>query len=189
MKFFTSDLHHKHKRIVEITNRSADTSQEDHDDWLVQIWNSQVNKQDEVWHLGDLSFASRYEDVADFVQKLNGNINLIKGNHCQAKFLSRLKVDGLINNFWDYKEIYIQDNKTCLFHFPISCWNNQGRGSWHLHGHSHGNFNGQGKLLDVGLDSAYNIKGEHAFFTEDDIVRYMQGREIFVTDHHKVVKD
>lgn len=148
-----------------------------------------MQKQDEVWHLGDLSFASRYEDIAAFVRKLNGNINLIKGNHDQEKHLNKLKEDGLINNWWDYKEIKIQDTKVCLFHFPIAAWNQQGRGSWHLHGHSHGNLKGKkGKMLDAGLDSAYNVKGKHTFFTEDEIVAYMSHRDIQCNDHHKVIE-
>lgn len=120
MKIFTSDLHHLHKRIVEITSRSVDTTQELHDDWLAELWNSQVQKQDEVFHIGDLSFASKYEDIAAFVKKLNGNIHLIKGNHDQEKHLNKLKEDGLINNWWDYKEIKIQDTRVCLFHYAIS---------------------------------------------------------------------
>ena len=189
MRFFTSDMHHRHRRIVEITNRSIDTTQEQHDTWLIDLWNNQVQKTDEVWHLGDLSFASRYEDIAKFVSKLNGNINLLKGNHDQEKHLNQLKKDGLINNWWDYKEIKIKDTKVCLFHFAISTWNQQGRGSWHLFGHSHGNFkDAKGKMLDVGLDSIYNIKGKHTFFTEDEIVEYMNRQEIHCNDHHKIVE-
>lgn len=189
MKIFTSDLHHRHKRIVEITNRSVETTAELHDNWLVELWNSQVSKHDDVYHIGDLSFASRYEDIADFVRKLNGSINLIKGNHDQEKHLNKLKEDGLINNWWDYKEIKIQDTKVCLFHFPIAAWNQQGRGSWCLFGHSHGNFKDtKGKMLDVGLDSSYNLYGKHRFFTEDDIIEYMSKQSIYCSDHHKVIE-
>lgn len=188
MKIFTSDLHHRHKRILEMTNRSTETTVELHDDWLVELWNSQVQKQDEVYHLGDLSFASKYEDIAAFVKKLNGNIHLIKGNHDQEKHLSRLKEDGLINNWWDYKEIKIQDVRVCLFHYAISTWNQQGRGSIHLHGHSHGNLKGsKGKMLDVGIDSAYNIKGTHTFFTEEEVMNYMSHQEVYCNDHHKII--
>ncbi len=189
MKIFTSDLHHRHKRIVEITNRGTSTSQEDHDNWLVDLWNSEVTKYDEAWHLGDLSFASRYNDIANFVSKLNGNINLIKGNHDKEEVLNRLQNDGLINNWWHYKEIKIQDTKVCLFHFPIIAWNQQGRGSWHLHGHCHGNLKeSKGKIFDVGLDNAYNIKGKHEFFTEDEIMNYMSYQNVYCNDHHKIIE-
>lgn len=124
--------------------------------------------------------------MRDVVKQLNGNINLIKGNHDNPDILTKLKQDGLIINWWDYKEIKIGLNKVCLFHFPITAWNQQHRGSWHLQGHSHGNLkNPQGKMLDVGLDSAYNLLGSHRFFTEEDIIEYMKTKEIQVLDHHE----
>lgn len=186
MKKFTSDLHHKHKRIVEFTNRGTETTVEDHDDWLVKIWNRDVTNQDEIYHLGDLSFASKYNDLGDFISKLNGNITLIKGNHDKTEFLNRLKTDGLINNWYDYKEIKISDQHACLFHFPCISWHKQGYGSWHLHGHCHGNLkNPQGKMLDVGLDSSYSLFGTHRFFTEFDIFNHMARQGLIITDHHK----
>ena len=186
MKVFSSDNHHQHRRIVDFTNRGIETSSEEHDEWLVNIWSRDVTKSDEIWHIGDLSFASKYDDLAKFVSRLNGNINLIKGNHDKAEFLNRLKVDGLINNWYDYKEIKIGDQHVCLFHFPVQSWHKQGYGSWHLHGHSHGNLkNPQGKMLDVGLDSSYNLFGTHRFFTEFDIFTHMARQELVITDHHK----
>lgn len=186
MKKVTSDIHHRHRRIIELTNRWQDTTPEKHDEWLVDIWNRDVSRHDEVWHLGDFSFSHNYQTVADFTYKLNGNINLIKGNHDDQDILNKLKQDGLINNWWDYKEIKIDGTKVCLFHFPVTSWNQQHRGAWHLHGHCHGNLkNPQGKMLDVGLDSAYNLLGSHRFFTEEDIAEYMKTREIQVLDHHE----
>ena len=186
MKKFTSDLHCHHKRIAELTNRGAETTTEDHDDWLVKIWNRDVTSQDEIYHMGDLSFASKYTDLADFISKLNGNITLIKGNHDKTEFLNRLKADGLINNWYDYKEIKIGDQHVCLFHYPVQSWHKQGYGSWHLFGHSHGNLTGtRGKMLDVGLDSSYNLYGTHRFFSEFDVLNYMARQELVITDHHK----
>lgn len=42
-------------------------------------------------------------------------------------------------------------------------------------------------MLDVGIDSAYNIKGTHTFFTEDDIMNYMSHQEVYCNDHHKII--
>jgi hypothetical protein len=54
-----------------------------------------------------------------------------------------------------------------------------------LHGHCHGSFQPKyGKILDVGLDNAYNAYGQHLFFTEDDIVEYMKYRKNEIVDHH-----
>lgn len=190
MKIFTSDLHFGHKRIVEFTNRGADTNQENHTEWLINLWNSQVLAGDLVYHLGDFSFFKIYEEVSNVVSRLNGNKIFIKGNHDKREHLDQLVKDNLIQAWYDYKEIKIQDNPTVLFHFPIASWHRQSHGSWHLHGHSHGNFKDyRGKMLDVGLDSAYNLYGEHKFITEDEVVAFMQHEDIYSADQHRKVID
>lgn len=181
--YFTSDIHHRHKRIVEFTNRGTDTTQESHDEWLVEIWNKQVRKSDIIWHLGDFSFSSNYDEIENFVRRLSGQKFFVKGNHCDAKIMNKLQEKNLIN-FYDYKEIRLGKQALILFHFPIAAFHKQAYGSWHLHGHSHGNYViPKGKILDVGLDSAYNIYGKHRFFTEQDIEEYMAKREVQVVDH------
>lgn len=185
-RWMTSDLHFHHKNIVRFTNRGKDTTQELHDDWLIDLWNKQVSASDEIFHLGDFSFAKKYDEVAEIVSKLKGQKHFLKGNHDDRKILERLKTDGLICNWHDYKEIKFGDTTACLFHFPVGSWHKQGYGAIHLHGHCHGNYlDGKGKILDVGLDSAYNILGEHRFFAEQDVLQYMQGREIYLADHHR----
>lgn len=186
MKIFTSDLHHAHKRIVEFTNRAVDTTQENHTEWLTEVWNKNVTPADLVYHLGDYSFAKNYDDIAKFTEQLNGQKIFIKGNHDRREHLDQLVKDALIQAWYDYKEIKLQDNPTVLFHFPISSWHRQGHGALHLHGHCHGNHkDNKGKMLDIGLDSAYNIFGEHKFFTEDEIVQLLKDKETYISDHHK----
>ena len=90
------------------------------------------------------------------------------------------------SNSIDYKEIKLADKSVVLFHYPISSWHKQGYGALHLHGHCHGNHaDSKGKMLDVGLDSAYNLYKEHRFFTEEDVLTLMQQKEIHISDHHK----
>lgn len=189
-KYITSDLHFHHKNIVKFTNRGVDTTQDEHDEWLINLWNSQVNKGDVVWHLGDFSFSKKLNEIENILRRLNGQKHFIMGNHCDEKIMLRLLGDNYIQSLQDYKEIKILGTKTCLFHFPIMSWNSQGRGSWHLHGHSHGSLKtSKGKMLDVGLDSAYNHYGVHKFFTEKDIETFMNKQEIYISDHHKEIKE
>ena len=139
-----------------------------------------------MFHLGDFAFSSKYERVRDIVKQLNGHKTFIKGNHCDPKVMRRLVDEGYINAFYDYKEIKIGDQTVCLFHFPMMAWHKQGYGAWHLFGHSHGNLTGaRGKMLDVGLDSSYNLYGTHRFFSEFDVLNYMARQELVITDHHK----
>lgn len=178
MKLFTSDLHHEHRRIVEFTNRGKDTTQDFHTHWLVKVWNQNVTPADVCYHLGDFSFAKDYKEIALFVARLNGTKILIKGNHDRREHLDQLVKDNLIAAWYDYKEIKLGTTPVCLFHFPVKHWHKQAYGSWHLHGHLHGAPSGlDGKVLDVGIDSAYNLYGEHKFFTEEDVAQFMKDRK------------
>lgn len=188
-KWFTSDLHFHHKNIVKFTERGQDTTQELHDQWLIDLWNSQVAKGDMVYHLGDFSFSRDYELITDIVSRLNGQKVFIQGNHCDRSVMGALWDNEWITSVKDYKEIKVLGNKTILFHYPIASWNQQARGSWHLHGHCHGSFKDvQGKRLDVGLDNAFKVLGSHRFFSEEDIKTYMDAQSIYVADHHKEIK-
>lgn len=184
--WFSSDLHHRQKNIVKFTNRGKDTTQEAHDDWLIEVWNKQVRKGDTVYLLGDISFSSKYEEVREFMHVLNGKKIIIKGNHDDSSMLNKLLDNTAISEWRDYKEIKLGGITTCLFHFKITNWHKQGYGSLHLYGHSHGSsVDVGGKCLDVGLDSVYNIFGEHKLLSEEDVLEYMQGRTVKVEDHHK----
>ena len=193
-KFFTSDLqlHIGHKRITEFTDRKLVTTAEDHDNWVVDLWNSQVKPGDIVYILGDVSFA-RFDKTCEALKKMQGQKHIIKGNHDRADDLDRLKAANIIQNWHDYKEIKVggkEDNLTaCLFHFPITAWHRQHYGSFMLHGHCHGSFQGEGKILDVGLDNSYNIFGEHKLFSEDDVLQFMQGREVYIAESHRNYKE
>jgi calcineurin-like phosphoesterase family protein len=190
MKIFTSDLHFGHKRIVEFTNRAVDcTSQENHTEWLIDVWNTEVSAGDIVYHLGDFSFFKKYSEVADVVSQLKGSKIFIKGNHDKREHLDELVEDQLIAAWYDYKEIKLGDTPVVLFHYPIASWHRQGHGAYHLHGHCHGNFkDSKGKMLDVGIDSVYNLYGKHGFLNEQQISEFMKEKEIYIADHHKEYK-
>lgn len=185
-KIFTSDLHHEHRKIVEFTNRKLATTQENHTEWLRSLWNSEVTNSDLVFHLGDFSFSTDYNQLAEFVESLNGQKIFVKGNHCSDKLLTRLVKDKLIAKWCHYDSTKIDGVHVAMFHFPIAAWDRQRYGSWHLHGHSHGSYQpDKGKILDVGLDNAYNVFGRHKFFKESEIAEYMKTREKQINDYHK----
>lgn len=187
MKIFTSDLHFGHKRIVEFTNRGLECiCQENHTDWLIDLWNIEVSNGDLVYHLGDFSFFKNYDDVANVVSMLKGSKIFIKGNHDRREHLDQLVKDQLIQAWYEYKEIKLDETPVVLMHYPIASWHRQGYGAYHLHGHCHGNFkDSRGKMLDVGLDSAYNLYGKHKFITENEIHEFMRHEQIYLADQHR----
>jgi calcineurin-like phosphoesterase family protein len=77
--FFTSDTHYFHGNIIKYCNRPF-ASVEKMNDVLVDNWNQIVKPEDHVFHLGDVAFANMGK-VMPLLNKLNGTITLIRGNH------------------------------------------------------------------------------------------------------------
>lgn len=182
-KYFTSDLHFLHRKICEYTDRKLVTNPEQHTQWVLDIINKQVKPEDTLYSLGDFAFTSDPVVLEQLLDSINCKVFCIKGNHCNRKAWSKVPSRKAIA-IRDYEEIKIEDKSVVLFHFPISVWHKQHYGSLMLHGHCHGSFQGEGKILDVGLDNAYNLFGEHRLFTEQDILDFMAKREVVVKDHH-----
>lgn len=74
--FITSDLHLGHEKIISYCERPFKHIDE-MDDALIDNWNSVVNWDDTVLHVGDFSFGNSQ----NYINRLNGNIIFIKGNH------------------------------------------------------------------------------------------------------------
>lgn len=187
-KYFTSDLHIRHKNICALTDRGKFVPQEHHDDWIRCIWNSQVKPGDIVYHLGDFLYNSEDDqDFRNYVSRLNGQKIFIKGNHDRSKLVRNTK-DSY--EWHDIKNIRIsvtdETIPVILCHFAFQTWDRQHHGSIHLHGHSHGSLAPYGRRLDVGLDNAFNILGEHRFFTEKEVYDICVSQGIKSPDHHTV---
>lgn len=75
-----SDTHFNHEKIIEYCNRPF-KNVNDMNENIIKNWNSVVKNGDKVYHLGDFGFGSK-EQVKDIVSQLNGDIYLIRGNHC-----------------------------------------------------------------------------------------------------------
>lgn len=74
MIYFTSDLHLFHRRIYEwYPGRESESE-------IVRVWNSQVNINDTIFVLGDLTFGN-FERTYGVVSSLKGRIILVLGNH------------------------------------------------------------------------------------------------------------
>lgn len=150
---------------------------------LITNWNSVVNQEDEVYHLGDVALC-KADFLKSILDRLNGKIYLIKGNHestaLDKKCISRFewvkdyfKTDVLVDE---------KETRICMFHYPIAAWDKMHHDSLMLHGHCHGSFTtGQGKILDVGVDGPISKLRPLSL---DEISTYMRERKLHVVDHH-----
>lgn len=191
-ELWTSDLHFDHRNIVQFTERWRDTNELDHTEWLIDVWNSQVNHGDTVTHVGDFSFKHRFNHIVNLLTRLNGVKIMLLGNHDDHGVMraAQAVVETKVIAVKDTAYRAIGDNKLHIFHYPLSSWRSQSYGSWHIHGHCHGNHKhaAEGKILDVGLDNAYKMYAEHKFFTLEDIRDHMASREIYCGDSHREAK-
>ena len=82
--FFASDTHFGHKNIItpkfEMANRPFKTIEE-HDEALIENWNSVVQPRDRVFHLGDFSLGRSRQKLIVIGKRLNGYIFLMMANH------------------------------------------------------------------------------------------------------------
>lgn len=142
---FISDPHFGHELIAKQRGFSSTWHM---DIEMVRRWNSRVSQDDDVKVLGDLGFGSA-KYLASIVAQLNGRIHLISGNHDRKNVCARwlldmfhrvdLYVEMKAPPDWAGFEDDRSGRKIVLFHYPILSWNGMHRGSWCVHGHSHGN--------------------------------------------------
>ena len=144
--WFTADTHFGHGNMSKYRNFGTENSDE-MNEILINNYNKVVKQGDMVYHLGDFSFDNKItEGIFD---RLNGQKHLIIGNHDEDN-----KKTLKLNFNWikvTYK-LKINNQKYILSHFPFAIWNCKHHGAIHLHGHSHGKYKGEGRILDVGVD-------------------------------------
>lgn len=127
--FFISDLHLGHKSILKFSPDRVGTCSciYEHDEILVDRWNSKVNKRDTVWVLGDICFDIEKMPLFD---RMLGTKNLIIGNHDKFQLGVYQKYFNKIHGFLKYKGFWIS-------HAPIHP--DELRGKRNIHGHVHSN--------------------------------------------------
>ena len=93
MIYFTSDLHFWHKNAIIYTHRPFEIVEEMNEK-LIECWNKTIQKNDEVYILGDVTMV-RPGRATEIITRLKGRKYLLMGNHDYfARFL-----DKVIGNF------------------------------------------------------------------------------------------
>lgn len=178
MIYFTCDHHFGHTNIITYTSRPF-KSEREMTNILIKEWNGVVSTNDTVYHLGDFTLG---EDINYLVGNLNGYINfVIPTFHHDKRWYSKLSLQDVVR-VQILDSLFALDTDEyiiCMCHYPLARWDRMHYGAWHLHGHSHGRYQGKGKILDVGVDNAYKLLGAYRPFSLDDIKKYMKDREIY----------
>lgn len=172
--FFWSDLHMGHRCenwSEPLWLKRGFKTLEEHDRVLIERWNKTIDDTCTVFHLGDIMFGMNgKERLVSLLERLSFHeLYLFPGNHT-AGFKNLLEEWGYSYLLSGYKQIYFVPNyfeafingqAVVLSHYCIASYNGQARGSWMIHGHSHGSlYNTQlgdliykGKVIDVGVEN------------------------------------
>lgn len=173
MRFVTADNHFGHKAIIGYCKRPF-SSVDDMDQEMIRRWNAVVSPDDIVYHLGDLCLG-RHSQASRYLSQLNGHIYILANYfHHDRHWLPKSGLDPAFGPcpYYESKQghwleilppIYILELKEygegkwpkalVLCHYPLSVWDRKHYGSWHVYGHSHGQFENVGLSFDVGVDS------------------------------------
>ena len=147
MIYFTSDTHFSDPRVLRIDRRPFPTIAE-HDAALINTWNEIVMPDDEVWHLGDF-MSVRGGECANLLKQLQGRKHLVVGNN-DPESTTSCKGWASVQH---YSEMVLDDHHLILCHYAFRTWNQMGKGSINLHGHSHGKLKPLPRQFDVGVDA------------------------------------
>ena len=177
--WFVSDTHFSHPSILyfhperreaagitlEELQADKNAAVEKHDEWLINLWNNTIKRDDFVYILGDFCLGNK-ERTEKILQRLKGRKFLIRGNHdksCQGlekyfQWVGDIKEAKFNHN--QYK--FIKEDETFaveMCHFPMLSWNRRPHGTCHLHGHCHGSIDAFNETtdelrVDVGFDGS-----------------------------------
>jgi calcineurin-like phosphoesterase family protein len=125
--YVISDLHFGHANIIRYCSRPfPHDAVEEMDEMLIRNWNYTVTSGDHVVHLGDLCYGPHAKSPVEYLQRLNGSITLIGGNH-DSDAPPALGQQSLLWN----------DIPFTFVHDPSDAPDRPG--GWIIHGHHHNN--------------------------------------------------
>jgi len=163
--YVTSDLHLEHSNIIEYCDRPYEDVDQMNAD-LISNWNNRVEKEDVVIFLGDLVFGGK-DEIVSYIDKLNGNILFIQGNHddvdasfpfpvCQSTTIEHSGIEFFCS------------------HYPENV--PDGANWWHLYGHVHNNDLEEYPFISPGnkrINVSTDVTG-YGPISMDSIIEYIQ---------------
>lgn len=204
MEYFASDLHLDHDPQSwdsPIWEMRGFTSARAFRDFATEYIYDTLKPGDHFYYLGDLALNSTDEFVQSVFDRLLKDIGIkmtyIWGNHETnvRRLYKQGKIEGDISfhTRWTGK-IGTGISKrsrhmAILDHFPIGSWEYMARGSWMIHGHTHGGYpNSQpedtpGLILDVGFENTWSYN-KTPLLSAKEIESIMSKKKFRVVDRH-----
>lgn len=181
--FFTSDTHFNHNREFIYGPRGYKCVQE-MNGALIRNWNETVGKDDDIYVLGDFFLGSDMKYVREVLNKLNGRIHLVIGNHDTPAKITEYTAWNNIVEIADALRIKHKKREFFLCHYPVltaSLEQDPNRAVINLFGHTHSKdkfYEDRPYMYNVAVDAndnrpvsideimaAFNAKVEECFET------------------------
>lgn len=152
MRYYTSDLHLGHAKIIELCYRPF-SSVEDMDDTIISSINDAVRPSDELIIAGDFCMDRTLVQAYRKLIRCR-NIHFITGNHDSAKRIVYDLAFSSVSEILELRSIVEPGKAITVCHYAMRTWNKSHRGAWQLYGHSHGMLPDDPNLLsfDIGVD-------------------------------------
>ena len=172
--YYTADLHFNHTFVAKTRAFQDDT---DHDEDLIERFNSVLTKRDHLWILGDVFNGSITEGLKQ-VERLNGVKHLVIGNH-DAPWPENRRAHNAQRRFLEVFETVqlhaqhrIGEHRVNLSHLPYkgdhkdtdryTQWRLPDEGLPLLHGHVHQAWARWHNQINVGVDfNPYPLHRDH----------------------------
>lgn len=137
--FFTSDTHFNHDREFVYSPRGFKTIQE-MNGTLVKNWNETVGNDDDIYVLGDFFLGTDFNYIQEVLNKLNGRIHLVTGNHdTPSKIIEYTSWNNIVK-IADALRIRYKKREFFLCHYPVltaSLEQDPDKAVINLFGHTH----------------------------------------------------
>lgn len=109
-------------------------------DMLIENWNKTVGKDDDIYVLGDFFLGTDYDYIDEVLNKLNGRIHLIVGNHDTPSKITWYTSWNNIVEMADALRLKYKKREYFLCHYPVltaSLEQDPKRAVINLFGHTH----------------------------------------------------
>lgn len=177
--WFTSDTHFGHHKDFLYKPRGFQSSEE-HDETIIQNWNSVIDYEDEVYHLGDVMLEDNEYGI-NCLKRLNGKIHIIAGNHDSDTRIELYKQCPNVVEVLDGKRIKIGKNILFLCHWSVNTANYDDDKPWvkhliNIYGHTHQKtkfYNNNPYMYCICLDAHNNFP-----VLIDDIIEEVKQKKI-----------
>jgi calcineurin-like phosphoesterase family protein len=163
MYYFTADQHFDDIGVVKYRPfRTVDEMNET----IINAWQLNITAEDVVIVAGDITILPRADWIHQrFLSRLPGNKIYLKGNHDHWMREKRYIYHKMIEN---------QHIAVC--HYPMRTWQGSQKGSWQLHGHTHGMLEPFKNQLDIGVDNAFTLFGSYRPFSFNEVKEIMEAQ-------------